>query len=73
MPVMDGFELIAEIRATPALQGVPIVVLTTRGSEADRQRAAALGADAYLVKAEFGEEAFTAAISRFLGGRPEAP
>lgn len=73
MPVMDGFELIAQIRATPALQEVPIVVLTTRGSEADRQRAAALGADAYLVKAEFGEEAFTTAITRFLGGRSEAP
>ena len=37
-------------RFGPAHQRVPIVVITTQGAEADRKRALALGASAYLVK-----------------------
>ncbi len=49
MPVMDGAELLAALRATPALEGMAIVMLTT---EADGIRAAALagGATACLAK-----------------------
>ncbi|MEM6731740.1 MAG: response regulator [Myxococcota bacterium] len=48
MPLMDGFKLLSLIRhADPE---VPIIVLTTEGGEADRERAMALGANAYLTK-----------------------
>ncbi|MCC6875505.1 MAG: response regulator [Sandaracinaceae bacterium] len=50
MPVVDGFELVRRIRAMPSHRTLPIVVLSTRGSSADIQRASELGADAYLVK-----------------------
>ena len=69
MPVMDGFELIARLRADPGLRETPVVVLTTRGSVDDKRRAMAAGADAYLVKSEFNEESLNAAIGRLLGGR----
>ncbi len=50
MPQMDGLKLISHIRQGPSQQDVPIVVITTEGATADRERAMALGASAYLVK-----------------------
>jgi two-component system chemotaxis response regulator CheY len=50
MPLMDGLKLVALVRGGGAHQRVPIVVITTQGAEADRKRALALGASAYLVK-----------------------
>jgi len=50
MPILDGLKLVALIRAGGPHRHVPIVVITTEGAEADRRRAMALGASAYLVK-----------------------
>ncbi|HEY6101469.1 MAG TPA: response regulator [Anaeromyxobacter sp.] len=50
MPLMDGLKLVSLVRAGGAHLRVPIVVITTEGAEADRKRAMALGATAYLVK-----------------------
>ncbi|SEU05995.1 response regulator [Stigmatella erecta] len=50
MPLMDGLKLISHIRQTAENRKVPIVVITTESAVADRDRAMALGASAYLVK-----------------------
>ncbi len=50
MPLMDGLKLISLMRAGGEHRFVPIIVITTEGAEADRQRAMALGASTYLVK-----------------------
>ncbi len=50
MPIMDGLKLIRRMRADPLHKDVPIVVVTTEGASEDRQRALALGANAYLTK-----------------------
>lgn len=50
MPLMDGLKLISHIRQATDHRSVPIVVITTEGAAADRERAMALGASAYLVK-----------------------
>ena len=50
MPVMDGLKLIRLMRGESALADIPIVVITTEGSDEDRERALALGANQYLVK-----------------------
>jgi two-component system chemotaxis response regulator CheY len=50
MPLMDGLKLISHIRQGSSHNDVPIVVITTEGATADRDRAMALGASAYLVK-----------------------
>ncbi|MDQ2066142.1 response regulator transcription factor [Xinfangfangia sp. CPCC 101601] len=47
LPDEDGFALAAKIRA---LHGVPIIILTGRGSEVDRVVGLEIGADDYLVK-----------------------
>jgi len=50
MPVMDGLKLIQLVRAEDALQSLPIVVITTEGSDSPREQAMTLGANAYLTK-----------------------
>ena len=50
MPVMDGLKLIRLMRGEDSLKDIPIVVITTEGGGADRQRALALGANEYLTK-----------------------
>lgn len=50
MPVLDGLKLVAHIRQDATLAKLPIVMITTESAEADRERAMALGANAYLVK-----------------------
>ncbi|MCP3101430.1 response regulator [Myxococcus sp. K15C18031901] len=50
MPLMDGLKLIRHIRQATDHRHVPIIVITTEGAAADRERALALGASAYLVK-----------------------
>jgi len=50
MPIMDGLKLVKRVRGDPTHKNVPIVVITTEGSNEDRQRALQLGANAYITK-----------------------
>ena len=50
MPLMDGLKLVSLVRQGGPHQRIPVVVITTESAEADRRRAMALGASAYLVK-----------------------
>ncbi|HUH11964.1 MAG TPA: response regulator, partial [Longimicrobiales bacterium] len=50
MPGMDGFELLGRLRELPAFRGVPLLMLTSMGSERDVVRGFELGADDYIVK-----------------------
>jgi len=50
MPIMDGLKLVGMLRKDPATQDIPIIVVTTEGADEDRDRALALGANAYLAK-----------------------
>jgi chemotaxis protein histidine kinase CheA/CheY-like chemotaxis protein len=65
MPGMDGFELLRRIRSR--WQHLPVVMLTTRNSASDKQQAATLGADAYLVKSDFQEATLMDTVRRFVG------
>ncbi len=50
MPGMDGFEVLARLRADQAFCRMPILMLTSLGSEQDIVRGLGLGADEYVVK-----------------------
>ena len=50
MPIMDGLKLIKKIRSDATHKDVPIIVITTEGSDEDRARALSLGASAYITK-----------------------
>jgi two-component system copper resistance phosphate regulon response regulator CusR len=50
MPVMDGWEVMRQLRLDPSKQSTPVLFLTARGTLEDRLRGLNLGADDYLVK-----------------------
>ena len=50
MPVMDGAEVLARIKQTPALKRIPVIVLSTSKEEGDLAMSYDNGANSYLVK-----------------------
>ena len=56
MPRMDGYELMATVRAQEQYRTLPIVILTSRAATKHQQRAMQLGASGYLVKPYQDEE-----------------
>ncbi len=50
LPGINGFDLLRQLRGTPGLSRTPVIALTAKGQEADRQRMLELGADAFVTK-----------------------
>ncbi len=50
MPDINGLELVSFIRNNENYKKTPLFIISTEGSERDREKGLALGADAYLVK-----------------------
>jgi len=67
MPEMDGLELLTAIRRQPEHASLPVVIVTSQGGDADKRRGAEKGADAYIVKDEFDQQALLETIDRLVG------
>lgn len=65
MPDINGLELISFIKNNPNYQETPLFIISTEGSEKDREKGLSLGADAYLVK-PFNPEELQALIRKYL-------
>jgi two-component system chemotaxis response regulator CheY len=50
MPVMDGLEFVRQLQTVEKLRGVPVVMITTEGSESNVVQALSLGAKGYIRK-----------------------
>jgi two-component system chemotaxis response regulator CheY len=50
MPDINGLELVSFIKNNPNYRNTPLFIISTEGSERDREKGLSLGADAYLVK-----------------------
>ena len=50
LPGIDGFEVLQQIKATPVLKRLPVVILTSSKEEGDRALSYDHGANSYLVK-----------------------
>ncbi len=68
LPGMDGFEVLNRLRGDPRTMNVPIVILSVKSQHTDRQAAARLGADAYLVK-PYHQADLLATVDALLQGR----
>lgn len=64
MPVMHGYELLAELKRRESLAAVPVVVITSRAGKHHREKALAMGACGYLVK-PFDEESLLGKLREF--------
>ena len=69
MPVMDGLEFIKQLPGIPNAKGVPVVMITTEGSEAHVVEALSLGARGYIRK-PFTPEQVKEHVMPVLAGKP---
>lgn len=67
MPRMDGIELVARMKRDPRLQHIPVIVVSYKDREEDRQRGLDAGADYYLAKSSFHDEALLDAVEDLIG------
>jgi two-component system chemotaxis response regulator CheY len=67
MPDIHGLELISFARSDARHANTPLVIVSTEGSEEDRRRGLALGANAYLVK-PFAAQELVRIVSDLLPG-----
>jgi two-component system chemotaxis sensor kinase CheA len=66
MPRMDGLELTRRVKAHPKLARVPVILVTSLGSQEDRASGLKAGADGYLVKRDVGSGALLELVRRLL-------
>ncbi|MGY0834618.1 hybrid sensor histidine kinase/response regulator [Azospirillum argentinense] len=66
MPRMDGFALLQAVKGNPMTSDLPVILVTSRASDEDRERGLDLGADAYIVKTRFDQNELLAGIRRLL-------
>jgi CheY-like chemotaxis protein len=71
MPDMDGFQVLAALRADPATRSIPIVMLTAAQSESEIVRGFDLGADDYITK-PFRAHEMLARLKRLVRNREAA-
>jgi len=65
MPRLDGIGLLRWLRGRPGRR-VPAIVLSMRGSDADKRRAVDAGADAYIIKSDFSHGGLLSTLQRFI-------
>ncbi|WP_260748782.1 response regulator [Geoalkalibacter halelectricus] len=65
MPDINGLELVSFIKRNDQYKTIPLVIVSTEGSERDREKGLKLGANAYLVK-PFSPEELQKLVEKFL-------
>ena len=65
LPLLDGYEATRRIMADPALNAIPIIVVTSYALSGDEEKAHAAGCDAYVAK-PFSPRALLAKIREYL-------
>jgi two-component system chemotaxis sensor kinase CheA len=66
MPRLDGFQLVARVRADTRTARLPVVLVSARDGAADHHRAVEVGASAYVVKGGFDQEALLDILEQLL-------
>lgn len=67
MPRMDGIELVSLIKKDARLRTTPVMIVSYKDREEDRRRGLDAGADFYLTKGGFHEEALLQAVVDLIG------
>jgi two-component system sensor histidine kinase and response regulator WspE len=67
MPRMDGIELVALIKRDALLKTVPVMIVSYKDRDEDRRRGLDAGADYYLAKGSFHDEALLDAVHDLIG------
>ena len=66
MPYMDGFTFTKKVKSDQKYQNIPVILLTSLESPAEKKRGVEVGADAYIVKSSFDQNNLLDTITRLL-------
>lgn len=69
LPRVDGFNLLAEIKAEPATSLTLVFVFTNLSDAESKRRGQGLGADFYLVKSELNLDEFVAKFEKIIDNK----
>jgi two-component system, chemotaxis family, sensor kinase CheA len=69
MPGMNGLELLEAIRARPGHSALPVVIVSSRDDDEALSRGADAGADAWVVKSQFEQQALLETVGRLVAPR----
>jgi len=69
LPGIDGFEVLTQIKQNDSIKDVPVVILSNLGQDSDIQRAKELGADDFLIKANFSIDEVISKIKELVSSR----
>ena len=72
MPGLDGYQVTRRLRAEPATQHIPIVIVTAAAEESQASRAIEAGADAYMKKPFSPRDLLSTTASLILERRPRS-
>ncbi len=67
MPRMNGFELVSLIKSDPELRNLPVIIVSYKDREEDRNKGLEVGADYYLSKGSFHDQALVNAVLDLIG------
>ncbi len=67
MPKMTGLEVLAKAKKDPQTKDTPIIMLTAKGQQLDKDKGIALGATGYIIK-PFSPSALSKRIEEILAG-----
>jgi chemotaxis protein histidine kinase CheA/ActR/RegA family two-component response regulator len=67
MPVMDGFNLIQNLKSEKTLSNIPIIVISSKDDKEEQKRAFSLGASSYIIKNSFNNHNMLKAVNNLIG------
>lgn len=66
IPKMNGFEVLEKLKHDDQTRAIPVIMLTNLGEEQHVKKAVALGADGFMVKANFSLDQLAAEVNKKL-------
>lgn len=72
LPKINGFDLLAEIKADPSISKIPVFIFTNLSDSDSRRKGAELGADFYFIKTEFNLDEFVDKFKKIISNKEKS-
>ena len=66
MPQIDGLAVLKSLKSDPLTKNIPVLMLTNIGSQDVIKKATELGADAFMIKADFSPDQILSQVSSYM-------
>lgn len=66
LPKINGFEVLRQIKSSPVLAGIPVIIISNLGQKEEIEKAKQLGADDYIIKANFTTNEIVQKLNKIL-------